>query len=299
MQSRVVVAIIAASMGWGLAGVGVRVVFAEGVTTFTLVVLRTLIATGVVVSFAMASRRRVDRKAWWEGALIGVPRIGLAPAFFIGSLNFISAGFEAIVITLIPVATAIMARFVLQEDLRRRQLIGLVLGVAGSIVLIASGESGIADGSGNALVGGALALGGVFFGALSIIASRRYAPQHDTATLAMPMFVSGLATALALALVFRDLEPGGVTVKAWWLTVALALFSTLLPFVATLWAARYASATQVSLTAYLAPVIGVLGGWILLDEVITLSIAAGGLLTLAGVYLVSRPQRRPAAVARA
>lgn len=263
-------------------------VFAEGVSTFTLVVLRTLIATVIVVGFVLASHKGVSRTAWWEGAIIGIPRIGLAPAFFVGSLNFISAGFEAIVITLIPVATAVMARLVLREELRAVQFAGLALGVAGSVVLIASGESGISDGTGNALLGGALALGGVFFGAVSIIAARLYAPRHDTATLAAPMFVSGLIVALIIGIVFRDIDLPAVTAKAWWLTVALALFSTLLPFVATLWAARHASATEVALTAYLAPVIGVIGGWLLLDEILSASILLGGALTLVGVFLVSR-----------
>jgi drug/metabolite transporter (DMT)-like permease len=278
-------------MGWGLAGVGTRAVFAEGVSTFTVVVLRTTIATAIVVGFVVASRRSIDKKAWWEGALIGVPRIGLAPIFFIGSLNYISAGFEAIVITLIPVATALMARFTLDEALRRNHVIGLTLGVAGSVVLILSGESGIADGTGNAALGGLLAMGGVFFGALSIILSRKYAPQHDTATLAAPMFTSGLGVALGAGLLVRDVDVPAVTPEAWWLIVALALGSTLLPFLTTLWASRHASATQVALTAYLAPVIGVIGGWLLLDEVISPSIVIGGVLTLAGVYLVSRTQQ--------
>ena len=169
--------------------------------------------------------------------------------------------------------------------------------MTGSVVLIVSGESGISDGSGNALLGGALALGGVFFGAVSIIAARLYAPRHDTATLAAPMFVSGLIVALVIGIVFRDIDLPAVTPKAWWLTIALALFSTLLPFVATLWAARHASATEVALTAYLAPVIGVIGGWILLDEILSASILLGGALTLIGVFLVSRTRRPAATVA--
>jgi hypothetical protein len=45
MQSRVLTVLIAASLGWGMAGVGTRYLFGEGVTTFTVVVVRTLTAT--------------------------------------------------------------------------------------------------------------------------------------------------------------------------------------------------------------------------------------------------------------
>ena len=47
MQSRVLAAPIAASLGWGLAGVWTRYFFGEGTTTFTVAVVRTLTATGV------------------------------------------------------------------------------------------------------------------------------------------------------------------------------------------------------------------------------------------------------------
>jgi drug/metabolite transporter (DMT)-like permease len=48
MQARVLTALIAASLGWGMAGVGTRYLFGEGVTTFTVVVVRTLTATVAV-----------------------------------------------------------------------------------------------------------------------------------------------------------------------------------------------------------------------------------------------------------
>jgi drug/metabolite transporter (DMT)-like permease len=293
MRTRLLAVLGAASLGWGLAGVGVRAVYQEGATTFTVVAVRTAVATAAVIGFGVAIRRRIDRQAWLHGSLIGIPRIGLAPASFIASLNYISAGVESLVITLIPVVTAGLGHVFLRERLAGSQLIGLALGITGTTVLIASGESGIADGSGNTVIGGALALTGVLFGSLSGILSRRFAPLHETATLSIPMFVSGAVVAVAAGLIAVDIDLGSLNGRAWQLLIALGLGSTLLPFVATLYASRHTTAAKVALTGYVAPLIGVIGGAVLLNEVITPVIVIGGMLTLTGVILVGRTTAAP------
>lgn len=285
MESRVVTAIVAAALGWGLAGVGTRALFEDGAATFTVIVVRTLVATAAVVAYAAFVRRPIGRRAWRDGSLIGLVRIGAAPVLFIASLNYVSAGVEALLITLIPVVTAVMGHFLLGEELTHRQVAGLALALCGTVVIIVSGESGIAGDAGDVVRGGALALGGVVTGSFSGIMSRHYAPHHDTATLAVPMFVAGAVATLAAGLLFRDLGGEGLDAANWALLVALGLGSTLLPFVATLYASRHATAARVALTAYLAPLVAVIGGAVLLDEVVTVSIAVGGAFTLAGVVI--------------
>lgn len=284
MQTRANVAILTASLGWGFAAVGTRFLFLGGASTFTVVAGRTGFAALAVVLFAVVVRRRADAMAWRRGAAIGVLRVGMAPMLFISSLQYISAGFEGLVITLIPVVTAVMAHFLLDERLVRKQLIGLLLGLAGTSLLILSGESGIAEG-GNAVVGGALALGGVAFGSVSGILQRKYAPHHDTRDLAIPMFLAGAGVVAVAAIATGGVQPNTVPAGGWYVLIALGLGSTLLPFLATLFASRYTSASRVALVGYLAPIISLAAGVILLEEVITPFILLGGTITLAGVVI--------------
>ncbi len=286
---------MAASIGWGLAGVGVRALFIDGVSTFTVVLGRVVLATLAMVAFFVARRQRLDQQVWRRGGAIGLLRIGLAPTFFIASLQYISAGFEALVITLVPVTTAALAHVWIGERITVRQLVGLVLGLAGTAILILSGDSGIAEG-GNTLIGGGLALAGVVSGSASGVIARRYAPFHRTADLAVPMFVAGALVVVVLAGALGGIDPAPLDATGWILLVALALGSTLLPFVATLYASAHASATRVALTGYLAPIIGLVGGVVLLDEVVTPAIAVGGALTIVGVVVVGLA-RQPAPAA--
>jgi drug/metabolite transporter (DMT)-like permease len=92
----------------------------------------------------------------------------------------------------------------------------------------------------------------------------------------------------------RDIAIAELEVSTWQLLIVLGLGSTLLPFAATLYASRHTTASRVALTGYVAPLVGVVGGWLLLDEVITATLLVGGVLTLVGVALATSARRRPA-----
>ena len=291
MHTRVLAVLLASSIGWGLAGVGVRAAFMEGASTETVVVGRVAVATLAVAAFVVAARRRPTRKAWLHGALIGIPRIGLAPLFFVASLNYISAGVEGLFITLIPATTAALGSLFLREHLRPLQITGLAIGLAGTTLIIVSGESGLTEG-GNVLLGGALALAAVLAGSTSGVLARRFAPHHGTAALALPMFVWGSVVIAVAVSVMGGPDFGSVSSSVWVLLIALGLGGTLLPFAGTLYASRHTTAARVALTGYLAPLIGVTAGALLLGEEITFVIAVGGMLTLVGIALAGRRRRR-------
>ena len=295
MQSRVLTALLAASLGWGMAGVGTRFVFAQGVTTFTVIVVRILTATAAVLLVWLSRRGGITRTAWRDGAIIGVLRIRVAPMLFISSLQYVSAGVEGIFITIIPASTAALAAVVLRERLERRQIVGLAIGLIGSFLIVAFGDSGIGGDGGNVRTGAVFALGGVVAGATSGVLTRKYAPRHRTTELAIPMFFAGAVVAVVAGLVVRDIDLAGVDSASWVVLIALGVGSTFLPFFATLFASRYTSAARVALTGYLAPVIGVVAGVVLLGEVLTVPIIVGAVFALVGVAVAGRARRPPRA----
>ena len=242
MHPRALTAVLLASVGWGFAAVGVRYAFAEGVSTFTVIDVRLGVGMVAMVLYGLYRGARPSRLAWRRGSLLGVFRTGLGPVLFIASLQHISAGMEALFITTIPLSTGLMAWVWLGERLTRIQSVGLMLGGVGVIVLIASGDSGLGAGDGNILIGGSLALAGSLAAAVAGTLNRKYAQLYSTTDLAVPMFVSGTLFAVMMSLIVGDVSPGQLTVQLWALLIVLGLASTLLPFVATLYAARFASA---------------------------------------------------------
>jgi drug/metabolite transporter (DMT)-like permease len=292
MRNKVVPAVLGAALGWGLAGVGTRAAYELGATTITVLTARTVFATAALALFVAATRRWPTGPAWKDGSVIGVLRIGVAPLLFMGSLNFISAGVEGLIITLVPATTAIMAAGMIGERITRGQVLGLVVGLIGTTIIAVSGESGLGA-EGNVVLGFLLAGGGVVFGSLSGVLQRKYAPHHDTVELALPMFVAGLLIATLGTLVLPFDPVSTWDAKLWALLLVLGLGSTLLPFGLTLYASKHASATVVATTGYLAPLVGVVGGAIILDEEITTVILIGAFLAMVGVALVGGVRRTP------
>ena len=290
MRNRVIIAVLAAALGWGLAGVGTRAAYELGANTVSVLAIRTIIATLALAVWMAVSRIWPSGEAWRHGAIVGTLRIGLAPLLFMGSLNYISAGVEGLVITLVPATTAVLASILIHEQVTRRQVLGLVIGLVGTAVIAGAGDSGLGS-EGNVVYGFALAGMGVIVGSLSGVLQRKYAPLHDTVELAAPMFVSGLAVSVVAGLLIGFDDTSTYEANLWLLLLVLGLGSTLLPFGATLYASKHASATLVSITAYLAPLVAVIGGVLILGEELTPVIMFGALLAVIGVGLVGSPRR--------
>jgi drug/metabolite transporter (DMT)-like permease len=292
MRNRVILAVLTASVGWGLAGVGTRAAYELGASTLTVLAIRTAVATAALVVYTTMTQVSPTRLAWRHGGLVGALRIGLAPLLFMSSLNYISAGVEGLIITLVPATTAMMAAVLIDERVTRRQITGLAIGLVGTTLIALSGESGLGA-EGDVVTGFLFAGAGVIVGSLSGVLQRRFAPRHDTAELALPMFISGLALALAVGIVTGFEASGGLGANLWVLLIILGLGSTLLPFGATLYASKHASAMIVAITGYIAPLVAVVGGVILLDEELTGVILIGGALASIGVALVGGVRRTP------
>ncbi|GMR03035.1 MAG: hypothetical protein BMS9Abin20_1394 [Acidimicrobiia bacterium] len=290
MRNKVVIAVIAASAGWGLAGVGTRAAYSAGATTLSVLSIRTVVATAALAFTVFVTHTRPSGLAWWHGSLIGTLRIGVTPLLFMLSLNYISAGVEGLVITLVPAATAVLAAIFIQERITGRQIAGLIIGLAGTLLIALAGDSGLGA-EGDIVAGFGFAVGGVLVGSTTGVMQRHYAPRHDTVELALPMFLSGTVVAITFGAVIGFDSVRTYDADLWLLLIVLGLGSTLLPFGLTLYASKHATATVVAMTAYVAPLIAVIGGAVLLDEQITAVIAIGGLVAVVGVALVGTARR--------
>ncbi len=295
MRNRIVIAVLAASAGWGLAGVGTRAAYGAGATTLSILSIRTAVATIALTAYVLITGVRPTRLAWWNGVLIGSLRIGITPLLFMMSLNYISAGVEGLVITLVPATTAVLGAMFIKEGITRRQIVGLIIGLAGTMLIGFAGDSGLGA-EGNIVAGFAFALGGVLVGSTTGVMQRHYAPRHDTVELALPMFVAGTVVAVVAGWAIGFDHVRSYDTNLWILLVILGLGSTLLPFGLTLFgltlfASKHAPATIVAMSAYLAPLVAVVAGAILLDEQITAMIGVGGALAVVGVALVGGARR--------
>ncbi len=280
-------------LGWGSGSVASRAALLEGAEPLTVAAVRLFIGVVLVVAYTLIVDRGLpsDPQIWRRGGLLGVLNMGAGTMLFIVALQYVSAGYQGMMLALSPVVTAVIAHFMLSDEpLRITTLVGLAVGMAGVAMMVLSSQTGLAEG-GNAVRGSVLSFTGVVVVSLGGVYARRYASQHRVIELGVAQVVVGTVIGCvgAIALDGIDLE---LSANAWLLIGYTGVFGTALPFLSYLWASQHASATRVATTGYVIPVVSLVGGLIFIDEIVTLTILVGGTLIMAGVVLIDWTEGR-------
>lgn len=225
------------------------------------------------------------RRDWPQLALLGV--IGLSVYHL--CLNYaetrIASGTAAILISLVPAATAAVSAIWVHERLPARTLIGLGVALVGVVmVVLASGKQVKFEPMAALVLVSVLACSIYFVGQRPLFV--RSSTVGVTAftffagTLGTLPFTSGLPQALAAA-------PWSHLVALLWLGIAPSFVG----YLAWNAALRRASASQVSSFIYFSPPIAVLIGWLWLGERPGMLTLVGGVITVGGVVLANARRR--------
>jgi drug/metabolite transporter (DMT)-like permease len=237
---------------------------------------------------ALWVQRRIALREWkWLLALSFFGMGGFAVPYFTG-LQFTQAVNAAVLNALGPVMILIIAAVTLKQHIRALQLAGIVLGVAGTAIIVFRGDLAALLGFG-INVGDAFLLLAVFFWSAYTVMFRQ-AP-HELDQWALMLVLSGLTVPMVAP--FYAIEwsmRGGFDLD--WRNAGLIFYagfcSSVLAYlcwnrgVATLGAAR------AGVAQYLMPVFGALLAHLILDEQIGWYHYVGAALIFGGIALSSR-----------
>ena len=265
---------------------------------FTFLGIRLVIAAALLGLLAVALRSAAmpQRSQYGHAAVVGT----LLHAGYLGGVFFaislgVPAGVSAVVVSLQPVLTAVLAARVLDERLVGRQWLGLVLGVAGVALVVGPGIAG-ASGSGDPLPVAGLA--GCVVALAAGTGATLYQKRHGAGiplvwgTAVQYAAASALLLTAAVATETRTVEWTGDFVLALvWLVLALSLGAVLL----LLLLLRRGTAAGVSSLLYLVPPAVAVEAFLLFGERLSAPSLVGVGITALGVALVVTPVRRPAA----
>lgn len=289
--------LIGAMFMWGGTWIAGRIVAQELTAPLAAPAIRFLLAGLVLAGFALLTEGRIPRPqtgSEW-GTVSGLAMTGIflyALCFFYG-LKHISAGRGALVVALTPVVVALAAWFLGQERMTPLKLAGIAIAMAGCLTVIGNGNP-------LALLHGSVGVGEwLILGCVLCWTAYTFIGRHATKTLS-PIAATLWASLIgALLLGITALIQGGTDLVAWspavWASVIfLALGGTALAFTWFADGVKRLGAARASAFVNLVPVFAVLQAAILLDEHLGLSVLAGGLLVIAGVWLTANFSERAA-----
>jgi drug/metabolite transporter (DMT)-like permease len=262
----------------------------QEVSSLGVAAWRLTFATVVLAPFALTSCReswrRLNRRKW---LLLATSGTFLAIHFYtwITSLTLTSVAASSVLVATNPLFVGLISHFFLRERMTRSVLWGLVVAIAGAVLI------GISDAGQGAhhVTGDLLALTGALAVAIYLLIGRRLRAELPLLAYIFPVYGTAAVVLMGLALALGT-PLGGYAPTTWLWLALIALIPQILGHSSFNWALGHFPATYVALVALTEPVGSTLLAWSILQERPTLVTIGGGALTLVGIAIVLRKPRR-------
>ena len=293
VTKRVWIALGVVYVVWGSTYLAIRVAV-RTIPPFMMAGVRFLIAGGLLYAWSIrrgdADDDPIGPRQWGAAALIGGLLLLGGNGGVVWAERRVASGVAALIIALVPIWMALMVSVRHQERMRWWAVAGLVVGLAGTGLLVRSTETG----------GGAVSTAGVF---VLVLASISWAlgsvlspgvglPKRPMVSTAMEMLCGG---ALLLFVGLLSGEAGqvhlsrisGESVAGF---LYLIVLGSWVGFSAYVWLLANAPPSLVSTYAYVNPVVAVFLGWAILHERVTGLTIVSAVLIVGAVALIVMAQ---------
>jgi len=267
----------------------VKLAYRHGVDAVTLIMLRMLFALPFFLALAWWAGRgkpALDRRDWKVITLLGFSGYYLASFLDFWGLQYISASLERLILYLGPTLVLLLGRVLFKRSVAPKQLLALAISYVG--VLIVFGQELKLEGADTAL-GAALVFASTMSYALYLVYSGEEVKRLGAARL------TGLATSVACLLciaqylLLRSWDSAlQVATPVLWLSLLNATLCTFAPVLMVMMAIERIGAAMASQAGMIGPLSTIAMGVWILGEPFTAWIAAGTVLVMAGVWLLTR-----------
>jgi drug/metabolite transporter (DMT)-like permease len=249
---------------WGFNWTAMKVAISE-VAPFTFRTFCLAAGSGVLFAALRASGQplAIPRDQWKRLALIAFFSITCWNILVVFGLRLIPSGRAAILAYTMPAIAIPLSVWFLDERMNARKLLGLALGMAGMVLLLAEEFTNLAG----APLGALLVLGAATTWALGTVLQKKYPVKAPVAPLTAWMMLIGGVPVYIGAFAFDSLAALGEV--SLWPALAVA-YNVVFSFAWAHWAwiklATSVSVTTFSLAMLMTPVVGVFSGMVFLGE---------------------------------
>ena len=292
----VIASVVGMSVVWGSTFLAYKVSLVS-IPPFTLAAIRFTVGGSILLFWSLIRvwpTRWPTASEWGTALLAGLVLFAIGNGSVVWSQQHLASALGGLLVSTIPVWTALFAIVFFHEHVGRIALAALAVGIFGTgLLLLGSGGLDSAESSDVAIVVALVGAAAWAYGSLMI--RGKHVHREALFSAGMQMFCGGLMLALMAAMVGEIGQLGDSPVT---LPAALGLFYLAVPNALTfgtfVWLLRVASPVMVSSYAYISPVVAVILGWWLLDEALTGLMLGGALLVLVSVGALVRASSQAA-----
>ena len=227
------------------------------------------------------------------------PRI-IAAAFFGVALNMLSffKGLSytspimgAVLMVTTPMIVLILSAFIIKERMRKRKVIGILLGLAGTITLILYGKSMV--NAPNATLGNLLVFTNAFSYGIYLVIVKKLMDKYNAFTFVKWIYTFGFIMVLPFGWnEFQAIQWATIPIDILWKIGFVVVFSTFITYLFNLLSMRELNPTTIAVFVYLQPFFATIFAVGLGKDELSWIKLLSAVLIFVGVYLVTQKKVR-------
>jgi drug/metabolite transporter (DMT)-like permease len=283
-----VVFALLAAIGFSAKAILVKLAYLDSVDAITLLALRMVFSVPFFVGVALWARQHHAEPLNTHDRLLvlGLGLIGYYCSSFLDflGLEYISAGLERLILFLYPTMTVILTAILYKRAIGSKVIAAMVLSYAG-IALVFLHDIGTKEGG--IVLGSSLVFASTLSYSIYLVGAGHAIARIGTMRFTAYAMVVASTASLLQFVVMRPMSALDLPVRVYELSIAMAIFSTVLPVFLLSFAIRRIGSGSASLIGSIGPVSTIYLAYVFLHERISLLQIAGSILVLAGVLVIS------------
>jgi len=290
--SRAYIALAIVSFFWGTTYIASRI-GAQHMPGLFMAGIRQFLSGLILVSFFLAKGYSLPNKEVMKKISIqGIFLLCFANGFLTWSLEYISSGLAAIIAALVPLFVTVFSIWLSKRTrISRLMIVGMVIGLGGVVTIFYDYLGQIHNKS--FVFGVVLALLSTLswsFG--TVYSSKQKLSIAILFAVGLQMLFAGVVILIVCGLTGKYVNLADTGQASWFALLYLIFFGSLLTYSAYAFAISKLPPAQVSIYAYINPIVAVGLGWLLLQEKMNANMLLGTMITLGGVWLVNRESKK-------
>jgi drug/metabolite transporter (DMT)-like permease len=286
------IALAIVSFFWGTTYIAAKI-GAHAIPGLFLAGVRQLLSGTLLVGYFMIRGHRLPGKAELKViALQSIFLLCIANGLMTWSVEYISGGLASVIAASIPLFIALFTLLLSKySKITMPMLAGLLIGFAG-VAFIFYNYTGLVNNNAS-MIGIAMAVTGTVSWAFgTVYTSKRKIQVNILFNVGLQMLIAGMIMLLICGITGKYVNLYNAGSGPLMALLYLIVFGSLLAYSAYVFMISKLPPSQVSVYAYINPVVAVICGWLLLSEKMNTNMILGIFITLAGVYLVNLESKK-------